>query len=599
MKKPKLSDLLLSILFVSILFSGMFSGPVAHAQQGPRLGGTLVIGRAEAEPTQLAPWIRGLQGIGVSSNILSGLVTYDAAYNLQPDLAQSWELSSDKLTWTFHLVKNATWHDGVPFTSADVAYTFNVLILLDAQGRTFFSSNDFNGVTTPDNYTAVFSWKHPFLFPLMEMGTWVAAIAPKHLYQSTCPTAPCDATAYRNNEWNNKPIGTGPFKFQEWVRGDHITLVKNPNYFKKGLPYLDKLVFRSIPDQSTLFAGLKSGSVDYVPDGVPFALVDELNKDPAFNPVPIRTTSIGQTLKIYFNLDTGPTTNVKVRQAISLAIDRQTIVDKVAHDWTKVAKSVFPDTPNMAAYRSPNVPYPKQDLAAAEKLLDDAGYKRGSDGVRFTLGKFLISTGEESFNSEPAALIKDMLKKVGIETSIVAVDESTKYNLIWSARPRGFDIAMVRLKAGPDPYFTVKFFTSPWIIKGFAVNDGYNNSNVDKLYDQIRNSQSSDQQVQLFHQVDEILNRDLPETWIFDIVYAQPRRNTFQGSSFYDIISESGPIETVWWTQGTPITPASVTTTTPTTQAPALPWEWMATLVVVIIILGGVYLTLTRRKKKT
>jgi peptide/nickel transport system substrate-binding protein len=383
------------------------------------------------------------------------------------------------------------------------------------------------------------------------------------------------------------------------VRGDHITLVKNPNYFKKGLPYLDKLVFRFIPDQSTLFAGLKSGSVDYVPDGVPFALVDELNKDSGFNPVPIRTTSIGQTLRIFFNLDTGPTTNVKVRQAISLAIDRQTIVTKVAHDWTKVAKSVFPDTPNMAQYRSPNVPVPTQDLATAEKLLDDAGYKRGSDGVRFTLGKFLISTGEESFNSEPAALIKDMLKKVGIETTIVAVDESTKYNLIWSARPRGFDIAMVRLKAGPDPYFTVKFFTSAWIIKGFAVNDGYNNSNVDKLYDQIRNSQSTDQQVQLFRQVDEILNRDLPETWIFDIVYAQPRRNTFQGSSFYDIISESGPIESIYWTQGSPITPASVTTTTSPTQAPTLPWEWMATLVVVIIVLGGVYLTLTRRKKKT
>ncbi len=79
MKKPKLSDFLLSILFVSILFSGMFSGPVAHAQQGPRLGGTFVIAREEAEPAALAPWIRGLQGIGVSSNILNGLVAYDAA----------------------------------------------------------------------------------------------------------------------------------------------------------------------------------------------------------------------------------------------------------------------------------------------------------------------------------------------------------------------------------------------------------------------------------------------------------------------------------------------------------------------------------------
>ena len=116
MKKMKLSELLLPILFISIVFSGMFSGPVAHAQQGPKLGGTMVLGRAQAEPVQLAPWIRGLQGIGVSSNVLNGLVTYDSAYNLKPDLAQSWDISSDRLTWTFRLVKNATWHDGVPFT---------------------------------------------------------------------------------------------------------------------------------------------------------------------------------------------------------------------------------------------------------------------------------------------------------------------------------------------------------------------------------------------------------------------------------------------------------------------------------------------------
>ena len=599
MKKPKLSDFLLSILFVSILFSGMFSGPVAHAQQGPRLGGTFVIAREEAEPAALAPWIRGLQGIGVSSNILNGLVAYDAAYNPIPDLAQSWDISSDKLTWTFHLVKNATWHDGVPFTSADVAYTYNVLILLDPQGRTFFSKDDLDGVTAPDNYTAVFKWKHPFLMPLMEMNTWVAAIAPKHLYESTCPAAPCDPDAYRKLELNNKPIGTGPFKFQEWVRGDHITLVKNPNYFKKGLPYLDRIVFRSITEQATLISAMKLGEVDYVPDGVPYAIVDELNKAPAFNPVKISTTSIGQIVRLMFNLDQGPTKDVRVRQAISSAIDRQTIVDKATCGYTEASKSVWPDTPSMVKYRSPNAPDPKYDPAAAEQLLDDAGYKRGSDGVRFTLSRFVISTGEEYANSEPAALIKDMLKKVGIETTIVRVDESTKYKMMYIDRPRSFDIAMHRAKSGPDPYVTVKKYTSPWIIKATLTNIGYNNSVVDKIYDRIRLSASSDEQLQLYQQLDEIFRRDLPEAWIYDLVYAQPKRNTFQGSSFYDIISESGPIESIYWTQGTPITPSSVTTATGPTQAPALPWEWMATLVVVIIVLGGVYVILTRRKKKT
>jgi peptide/nickel transport system substrate-binding protein len=598
MNKNEFSRVFLSILFMALMFAGTFA--VSHAQdQTPKLGGTFVVGRAAAEPTALSYWMRGGQGVQVSSNIFSALVGYDAAYNLVPDLAQSWDFSSDMLTWTFHLVKNATWHDGVPFTSADVKFTYDKLILLDPSGKAYFSSDDLSSITTSDNYTVVFHWKHPFLDAMYYMNAWTSPIGPKHLFEASCPATPCNVDDYRKNEWINKPIGTGAFKFQEWVRGDHITLVKNQNYFKKGLPYLDKLVFVAVPDASTLLTKLKSGQIDYMPEGVPYAQVPELNKDPAFNPVPLQTTSIGQTVRLMFNLDLPILKDVRVRQAISLAIDRQTIVDKAAFGLAKVSKSMFPDSPNMAKYRSPNVPYPKQDLAAAEKLLDDAGYKRGADGVRFTFDRFLVSTGEPQANIDPASLIKDMLKKVGIETKIVAIDESTKYTMMYVDRPRNFDIAMNRQRAGPTPYVTMKMLHSSYSNqRAYATNISYNNTEIDKLYDQAKVVKSMDEMVQIFQKVDEILNRDRPHLWIYDYMYAQAKRNTFRGASFYDIIPESGPIESVWWTQGTPIVTAIASTATAQTMTPTVSPEWIGVAVIAVIVLAGAYMTYTRRKKK-
>jgi peptide/nickel transport system substrate-binding protein len=311
------------------------------------------------------------------------------------------------------------------------------------------------------------------------------------------------------------------------------------------------------------------------------------------------TTDTGMVVKMYSNFDQGPTASVKVRQAMSLAIDRQTIIDKAAFGHGKVSKSMWPDTPNLAKYRSPNVPYPKYDPAAAEKLLDDAGYKRGPDGVRFTLSKFLTSPGEPESQLDVAQLIKDMFSKVGIQTTIVIVDPGTRLKMIYVDRPRNFDITVYRGRAGPTPYYSAKSWVSRYIQKAVFTDVGYNNSEVDRLYNQVANTPNENEQVQLYNRIDEILNRDMALIPVYDYEYAQPRRNTFKGHSFFEVIPESGPVENVWWTQGTPMTTTAVSSATTAAQPPTGGFDMttIGAIVVLIVVVAGAAFYMSKRKK--
>jgi ABC-type transport system substrate-binding protein len=140
---------------------------------------------------------------------------------------------------------------------------------------------------------------------------------------------------------------------------------------------------------------------------------------------------------------------------------------------------------------------------------------------------------------------------------------------------------------------------SQFIRPGIYFNLGYNNSEIDKLFTQVKSASTADEQVKLYRNIDEILCRDVPELWIYDSPYASPRRNTFQGYTQYDVIPESGPTEVVWWTQGTPMVTATATTATTQTMAPTISSEWVVVAVIAVIVLAGAYIAYTRRKKKT
>jgi len=592
---------MLPILLVAVMLIATMG--TAHAQApGPKYGGSFVIGEASSEPPILTFWTNTFDRTP-GTEMFNGLVSYDSNYNPIPDLAQSWSFSPDGLTWTFKLVQNATWHDGVPLTSADVVFSYGFsthqtplssnqsLIPHTGEGQSFFTpAVGLAGVSAPDKYTVVFRWTHPYFEALVNMGVFAAPIGPAHIY---------NGTNVFTNPYNNKPVGTGPFMYKEWVRGDHITLVKNPTYFKKGLPFLDQVILKAIPDTNTLVAALQSGDVDFVPEGLPYELLPQLNSNPQFNPVPLHTTNIGMLDRMLFNNDEPLFKDVRVRQAFSLAIDRQQVINVAASGHGTVSKCIWPASTGMAQYCDPSLTYPEYNVTKAGQLLDQAGYRMQPNGTRIVLHRFLVDNGEPATSLGAAQVIRDMLAKVGIMTTIVQVDGNTRLHDVFEARPRLFDISMHKGRTGPSPLFARKQFDSNFNTPNIFTNTGFSDPVSDALWRQVAfNATTNAQRVQLFQQISKRLAGLYPELEIYDYVYAQPLRHSFQGTLFYYIIPESGPSENLWFagTSGAATTIASMTSITSATPT-ALP-SWAIIVAVIAILLVAAYFVYSKKKKK-
>ena len=232
---PVSSRWLLALL-LALAHGDAWAGPV---EGNPRRGGTLILGMA-ADPSTLNCGIESSQIVAmVTSNIYNGLLHMDEESNPHPDLAQSWEISPDGLVYTFQLRDNVKWHDGQPLTSADVKFSFENLVgKYNARGREAY--RNIKAIETPNATTVKISLKKVYS-PFLEILTaHDGCIMPKHIYEG--------GDVFKNPRNNDQPIGSGPFKFKEWQKGSHVTLVRNENYFKKGRPFLDSVIYRIIPN---------------------------------------------------------------------------------------------------------------------------------------------------------------------------------------------------------------------------------------------------------------------------------------------------------------------------------------------------------------
>jgi len=212
-------------------------------------GGTLVM-LVQPEPPTLASYISTSGPIGqVTSKIFEGLLEYDFSLKPVSGLAESWKVSPDGKTITFTLQKGVKFHDGKPFTSADVKFSvLEVLKKMHPRGPATF--REVTEIDTPDAHTAIFRLAGPAPYLLMALSGYESPMLPKHLYEGT------DIKA---SKYGNAPVGTGPFKFVEWQRGQFIRLDRNPDYWKPGRPYLDRIVARFVADSATRTAAIEKG----------------------------------------------------------------------------------------------------------------------------------------------------------------------------------------------------------------------------------------------------------------------------------------------------------------------------------------------------
>jgi len=551
----KTESFLTAILLVGLLmFNTLHMCEVSGAKVTPKYGGTFIVGIG-ADPVTLNPaYTAGYFDHAVAGQIYNSLMEYDP-YTVTPvpELAESWEISPDGLTYTFHLVRNATWHDGVPFTSADVIYTFEkVIIPYHPRGRTSFGWINFSA---PDDYTVVLKLPQPFAPLINFFSLWYAGILPKHIYDD--PKYP-DPTKNPHNFGQLPPIGTGPFKFVEWVAGDHITLERNPNYWRtdedgRRLPYLDKIIFKVIPNPQTMVLALESGEIDYIPMFCPLNEMVRLNKTGNF--IGLTNGAFGAMYQITFNLENPILANKDVRHAIAYAINKTFIINTVGYGFEKVATGPIPSSTAWAY--TPNVTQYNYNPQLAEQLLDKAGYPRSAPGAidRFTVTLMKGTTGKAS-EQQVCEAVRDYLRAVGIDCKLVQYDNTVFGQL---TRDHNFDMAFSGgLSTAPDPNQISSFYISSQIGKGqtgMANIASYNNSVIDQLFLQGRLETNQTKRAEIYHQIQKILVDDLPVLHIGEIAYPHVFRNTFVGIPVGPYGSIRERQDRVWWTLGSDVSP--------------------------------------------
>jgi len=466
------------------------------------VGGTLVIALSD-DPGHFNPGITtGFNVHAVTGSMFNGLVELDDNANPHPDLAQWWEVSDDSTQYTFHLAEGVRWHDGEPVTSADVKFTFEN-ILLSYHSRTKGGLNSIlESIDTPDDTTVVFNFTQPYAALLQRLNSTEAPILPKHIYEGVDDVQTAEA--------NLTPVGTGPFKLESYDIDNEITLIRNDDYFKEGLPYLDRVVFRVIPDQNTQVLALEEGEVDYI-WRVPGGEIERLSGDDSITLHNINSGPGGGFCipTLTFNSEREVFSDLRVRQAIAHAVNREQILAQVIFGQGRVATG--PINSQMAfAYTDDVTSYP-YDVDRANALLDEAGY--ASDGTRFSIDLLVFSFG---VFPKYAEVMRQNLAEVGIDVEVMPLDRSAFIPKVFTERD--FDTNIISYCNNTDPSIGVARMYISSNIGDIPFSNGaaYVNPQIDELFDAAASTPDVARRGELYGEIQKILTAELPYHWLVE-----------------------------------------------------------------------------------
>ncbi|MBN3264939.1 ABC transporter substrate-binding protein [Pectobacterium brasiliense] len=524
-------------LFLSalILTSSLFGLAAQAETQTSKRGGTLNF-LAEPEPPVLTSLVSTSGAVmKVNAKVIEGLLNYDFDMKPTPQLATSWSVSPDGKQYTFHLRKGVKWHDGQDFTSADVAFSILTVKKYNSRGQGTFAN--VTEVKTPDPYTAILELSKPAPYLLSAFSANEAPIVPKHLYEGT---------DILSNPHNTAPIGTGPFVFKEWVRGSHILYERNPNYWDSPKPYVDKLVVKIIPDAATRTIALETGALDLGSDSpVPLSEIERIKKNPKLG---IETAGYGYSptqTRIEFNLDNPYLKDLKVRQAIAHSINIDVLKNVVWYGYA--VSSPTPITPELAQFHDATPSPYGFDIAKANRLLDEAGFPRQANGIRFKLVHDFMPYGD-SFK-RVAEYLKSALAKVGIDVTIRSQDFATFVKRVYT--DRDFDFNNGSISNLFDPAVGIqRLYWSKTYQPGVPFGNGshYSNPEVDRLLEQASVETDPEKRVELYKQFQRIIATDIP-----DLNLLQIKRQTIYNKRVHNVVTDiqgvNGSLADVWLDQ--------------------------------------------------
>lgn len=489
----------------------------APASETPRKGGTVTATWGGLEPQALfVPAGGGSSPFFTSTKILERLLRLEGDSSFTPLLAESVKPSADFKTYTVKLRRGVKWHDGKDFTSADLAYNaieywkpISIGVALKA----------LKTVETPDEHTVVFKLDAPS--PEFTFKSILASglVLPKHLYAGK---------EIITNPINNTPVGTGPFKYKNWVRGSHVEYVRNEQYWHPTQPYLDKLIIRWWRDPASRAAALESGALDIATfNAVPVPDLARLTAGSQFSVDKRGYQNAAWAATIEFNQRRDIVNKREVRQALLRAIDRRFIANTIYYKQAVPGNGPFSSTNPL--FYNPDLPQYAFDPIKAGKALDAAGYPV-KDGWRFNVN--LVAAGWFEENVKLGQYVKQALEDVKVKVNLQVLDRPTSLKRIYG--DYDYDIALSNNAAAIEPVPSVtQYYTTDGIIKGAAFRNatGFSQPEVDRIVESLSTETSAVKRKQLAHQFARIVTTEAPVLPLVEIEAFTVSRKTVRGHS--------------------------------------------------------------------
>jgi peptide/nickel transport system substrate-binding protein len=485
------------VLALAVVALFLATGVIRPAAGAPAPGGGIAF-PIVGDPT-FNPWHprHFVESIFVTRVLFNGLTKWGKESRWVGDLAESWEVSADGLTWTFKLRRGVKWHDGRDFTADDVKFTYDIVLnpRLGATGRAGFSNIKETRVVDP--YTIQFLLSAPQASIIAAVGV-NAGIIPRHAFAGVAPE-----NYWTHDAFNKRlPIGTGAYKMKEYVSGSYVTLEKNPNYFG-GAPSIDTITFKVLPDVNAQVAQFLAGDLTLLFIDNP-ALVKAVQGRPN---VEINTLPQNNFYYLAPNFKNPLFQDRRVRQAIMYSWDRPAMIKGFLEGFATPASS--PLTPVLKNFFNPNVKTYDFDRTKARQLLAEAGWTPGPDGVLTKGGqrfRFTISYPTVQYFEPLAALVQQYLRVVGIETVLDGVD----FNTFIAQRllPRRFDTLLGWWIMPEDPDF-FNYAHSSAAERGFNLPQ-YANKDADALMEAGRKASTLAERERVYKKLQELMAEDLP-----------------------------------------------------------------------------------------
>jgi peptide/nickel transport system substrate-binding protein len=466
----------------------------------PVTGDTIVIGSIQDATTLLPVLAPDMPSRRVTRLIYNGLVKYDKNVRLAPDLAERWVISPDRKTIRFRLRKGVKWHDGKPFTAQDVQYTYQVYV--DPKTPTPYAS-DFlriKDLRVIDDLTVEAEYERPYAPGL---GSWSEPMLPRHLLEGT------DIT---ESPLARSPVGTGPYRFVSWDEGEKIVLEANPDYFA-GRPYIDNVVIRFLLDKATAFLELKAGDVDRM-SLTPLQYARQTDRSWfTDNFCKYKYLSFSYTYLAY-NLQDWKFKDKRVRQALTMAIDRNGIIQAVLLGQGQVVHAPYNPSTYWYNHKVKKWPYsPKK----AKKLLAAAGWKDSDgdgildkDGMSFELTIFTNQGDDRRKNA--ATIIQSNLKQVGVKVEVRIIEwAALLHHFLYK---RNFEACIIGWALDYDPNQYDKWSskkTGPFDFNWMH----YQNPEADKLLERGVSTFDPKERKKIYDKLQQILSEDQPCTFLW------------------------------------------------------------------------------------